>query len=106
MKNKQFHLFLGALIRELTTHFSSFAVHNRKNLFVYRGDPSYYMRFREDTLPIATTAAVDDSLVLSESNNTYNPIPSPQVNNQNNSKNRQRHDSVRFNNSNSYLKLL
>ncbi|CAM4873794.1 unnamed protein product [Rotaria socialis] len=93
----------GSLIRELTTTFNSFAVHNRKNLFVYRGEPNnYYMRFREDTLPPSTSSYVDDSLVLSESANAYGPPPSPQIHHQNsaplnsNLKNRQRHDSGTF----------
>lgn len=87
----------GSLLLQLTTHFSSLAVHNRKNLFVYCGDRNdYYMRFREDIYPPSTPGLLDDSLLLSENNNsTFYESPSPQMNNQNNSmKNRQRHDSV------------
>ncbi|CAF3449227.1 unnamed protein product [Rotaria sp. Silwood1] len=94
---------LSSLIRELTTHFGSLAVHNRKNLFGYVGQNNYYyMRFREDTLPPTIPNYVDDSLILSESNNTCYAPPSPQINNQNNSnpttamKNRQRHGSGTF----------
>ncbi len=89
----------GLLLRELTTHFSSLAVHNRKNLFVYCGERNdYYMRFREDIHPPSTPTLVDDSLLLSENNNTFFEPPSPQINNQNNAmKNRQRHDSVKQN---------
>ncbi|CAF2646870.1 unnamed protein product [Rotaria sp. Silwood2] len=93
----------GSLIRELTTHFGSLAIHNRKNLFVYCGERNnYYMRFREDTLPPTTPNYVDDSLILSENNNTFFAPPSPQITNQNNPnfnniiKNRQRHGSGTF----------
>ncbi len=88
-------------MRELATHFSSLAVHNRKNLFVYCGERNdYYMRFREDIHPPSTPGLLDDSLLLSESHQTFFEPPSPQTNNHNNSilngsmKNRQRHDSV------------
>ncbi|CAF0727305.1 unnamed protein product [Rotaria sordida] len=93
----------GSLIRELTTHFGSLAVHNRKNLFVYCGERSYYyMRFREDTLPPPTANYIEDSLLLSDSNNTFCAPPSPQMPNQSNAtfnnamKNRQRHGSGNF----------
>jgi hypothetical protein len=52
------------------------------------------MRFREDIHPPSTPNFIDDSLVLSEGNQTLCEPPSPQINNQN-MKNRQRHDSVR-----------
>ncbi len=85
---------LGSLLRELTTHFSVLAVHNRKNLFVYYGEGNYYyMRFREDIHLPSTPGLVDDSLILSESNNIFFEPPSPQIINP--IKNRQRHDSVR-----------
>ncbi len=85
---------LGSLLRELTTHFSVLAVHNRKNLFVYYGEGNYYyMRFREDIHLPSTPGLVDDSLILSESNNIFFEPPSPQISNP--IKNRQRHDSVR-----------
>ncbi|CAF3840940.1 unnamed protein product [Rotaria magnacalcarata] len=93
----------GSLIRELTTTFNAFAVHNRKNLFVYRGEPNnYYMRFREDTIPASTSSYADDSLVLSESTSVHCLPLSPQIHHQNsallnsNLKNRQRHDSGTF----------
>ena len=53
------------------------------------------MRFREDIHPPSTPGLLDDSLLLSESHQTFFEPPSPQTNNHNNSmKNRQRHDSV------------
>ncbi len=86
------YFLLGSLLRELTTHFSALAVHNRKNLFVYCGELNdYYMRFREDIHPPSTPGLMDDSLLLSESN-AFNEPPSPQINTM---KNRQRHDSVK-----------
>ena len=87
----------GSLVRELGTHFSSLAVHNRKNLFVYCGKLNdYYMRFREDYHPTSTHVALDDSLVLSESQHIASEPPSPQISNSSNApKPRQRHDSVR-----------
>ncbi|CAF4266213.1 unnamed protein product, partial [Adineta steineri] len=97
-------IFLGSLLRELTTHFSSLAVHNRKNLFVYCGKSNdYYMRFREDIHPPSIPGLVDDTLLLSENHHQYCEMPSPQIthNNSNSSlnssmKNRQRHDSGTF----------
>ncbi|CAF3845624.1 unnamed protein product, partial [Adineta steineri] len=94
----------GSLLRELTTHFSSLAVHNRKNLFVYCGKSNdYYMRFREDIHPPSIPGLVDDTLLLSENHHQYCEMPSPQIthNNSNSSlnssmKNRQRHDSGTF----------
>lgn len=91
-------------MRELTTHFNSLAVLNRKNLFFYFYSPYYYyMRFAEDALPPPSINYVDDSLCLSESNSAFHPPPpSPSIPNQNNQtlsnarKTRQRHDSVRY----------
>jgi hypothetical protein len=82
---------IGSLLRELTTHFSSLAAHNRKNLFVYCGEKNdYYMRFREDIQPPSTPGLMDDSLLMGECNQTFGEPPSPHI-----MKNRQRHDSVR-----------
>ena len=92
---------VGSLLRELTTHFSSFAVHNRKNLFVYAGDPNdYYMKFREDIHHPNALALGDDSST-SDTTSSFHEPPSPQVNQSLNSsfnsssKLRQRHDSVK-----------
>ncbi|UJR27028.1 hypothetical protein I4U23_008332 [Adineta vaga] len=97
----------GSLLRELSTHFSSLAVHNRKNLFVYCGDRTYYyMRFREDTLPPSTSGLIDETSLINDHH--HYPLyagepPSPQILNANSNsslnnsmKNRQRHDSGTF----------
>ena len=93
----------GSLLRELATHFSSFAIHNRKNLFRYSCEGvDYYFRFREDIHLPSKPGMVDDSLLLSENYPTIAEPPSPQIAPQSSStvnnsmKNRQRHDSVRF----------
>ncbi|CAF0736616.1 unnamed protein product [Adineta ricciae] len=92
----------GSLLRELSTHFSALAVHNRKNLFVYCGERNYYyMRFREDTLPPSGPSLVDENATANDGHHPNSgDLLSPQIYNGNNTlslnssmRNRQRHDS-------------
>ena len=99
-----YSLCLGLLLRELSTHFSALAVHNRKNLFVYCGERNYYyMRFREDTLPPSLPSLTDENATVNDGHHPNSgDLLSPQIYNGNNTlslnnsmRNRQRHDSVR-----------